>query len=230
MNQNKFTEYLTIRYLAAEIRSMTIIHVLLFTDFMGLYMLFGHSELGFIFNLGLVPVIILNVWSVLYIIAPYRYELSFVLFYGVWGLLTSFVHFLVIQKFLYNIVQFESLGFFYVGLIFYLLSVSSVLVMQHLTLLDNFKIQEGPGTWPKWVAVIPGFSYLFAQFVFTAIQSGDIKSLIFVGALTLVTIYPILAVKLIHQYFFLIKYKEELMVKYPVLGRPKKSRNLENSW
>ncbi|MFD2922404.1 hypothetical protein ACFS6F_01455 [Halobacillus naozhouensis] len=224
INKRELSKYLTINYSTSEIRSMAIFHVLLFTDFMGLYMLFGHSELGFIFNIGLIPVIILNLWSILYVVAPYRFELSFVLFYGIWGLLTSFLHFLVIQKFLYNIVQFESLLFFYLGLTFYLFSIISVLVIQHLSLYDKIKIPEGPGAWPKWVAIIPGFSFLFAQLVFSAINSEDVKALIFVGGLTLVMIYPVLAVKLVHQYFFLKKHKKELSARYSGLGKSKKDR------
>ncbi|WP_079527548.1 hypothetical protein [Halobacillus hunanensis] len=227
MDKKKFEEYTAIKTSPGDIRFHALIHVLLFTDLLGFGSLLGDPKIPFFIYLAIIPVIILNLWLILYLVAPYKFELSFVLFYGVWGVLTSFLYFLVTQKFLYTIVQFESLLFFYLGLAFYLITIVSVLVTHYLSLYDKVKIPDGPGAWPRWLAIVPGVGYLFAQLILSAINSDDIKALLFVGCVILTMLYPILMTRLTHQYFFLRKHKKEVMKIYSGLGKPKKDRKFD---
>ncbi|TCP31198.1 hypothetical protein EV207_10381 [Scopulibacillus darangshiensis] len=224
MDKKTFNEYLILRTFPTDIRFIAMMNVLFFSDLLGFLPLLGIPRLPFFINLAIIPVIILNIWLLVYIIAPYRFELSFTLFQGVWGVLTSFLYFLVTQKFLYNILHFETLLFFYLGLALYLISVSGVIIIQHLSINGKIKIPEGPGAWTKWIAIVPGFSYVFGQMIFSIIKSDDIKALIFVGCILGAMIFPILFVKLLHQYFFFIKNKDALLAKYPTLNKPKKER------
>ncbi len=224
MENRKLEKYLTLSNYPSEIRSKTIFQVLILSDFLGFFLLVGLPELSFILNLVLIPVITLNFWALLYIIAPYRFELSFVLFNGFWGFVTSFIYFLVTQKYIYNILEFESLLFFNLGLSFYFLSVLSVLVIQHLLLNDKIKIPEGLNAWSNWISIVPYLCFGFVELIFIATKSDDIKPLIFVGVVLVVMVFPVSTVKLIHQYIYLRKYQQEVKAEYQDLGKPKKDR------
>ncbi|MFD2922403.1 hypothetical protein [Halobacillus naozhouensis] len=226
MKKSIYNNYLKLEE-HGEVRSRGILHVLILTDLMGLFTLLGPSELTFALPIATVLGIILNVWALLYLIAPYRFESSFFLFFGTWGLFTSFIMFLVIQKFLYNIFQYHSLQFFYISLTLYILCIIGVQVLHLLFLYERLTPPKGPRrNWTPLVAITPALSYVIGQLVYSMIVSEDIKALIFVACESLLILYPIFCIKFIHQYYFLIKNKQSLNEKYPNLNLPKKNRKL----
>lgn len=210
--------------MASDIRIFAIFNIIMFTDLLGFFLLFGNYDLRFFIYIGIIPTLILNLWAIIYVIAPYRFESSFVLFKGGWGLLTSFLYFLVVEKFLYDIIHFETLFPFFFGLFFYMITIVAVIVIQHLLIYDKMKIPKGPGAWPKVMAFIPALSYMFGQILFSAIKSDDTKTLIFACGMIVLEIFPVLFIKCIHQYFFFMKHREALLAKYPNLDKPKKQR------
>lgn len=224
MDKKKFDKYLTLRNSAGDIRFVAIFNILMFSDLLGILPLYGEPRISFFIYVGIVPALILNIWAILYVVAPYRFESSFILFYGVWGMITSFLYFVVVEKYLYSILHLETWLYFFLGLLFYLVSVAAVLVTQHLLIYDKLKPLKGPGAWPKVMAFIPAFSFIFSQFLFSTIKSDDIKALIFAGCMAALMLLMLLFVQYIHQYFFFIKHKEALLAKYPNLDKPKKQR------
>lgn len=199
-------------------------NVQFFMDFFGFFPLYFTPGLKIFVDLAIIPVVIFNIWSLLYFIAPYRFELSFVLFQGLWGVFTSFLFFLVAEKFFYHILHIESFLFFYLGLVFYLMSLVGVIVIEYLWVYDKVKIPEGPGSWPKAMAFVPALSYMIGQFIFTAIKNENITGLIFAGIISLAMFIPFLFVRFVHQYFFLIGHKETLKARDRYLCAPKKDR------
>ncbi len=160
-------------------------------------------------------------------IAPYRFESSFHLFFGIWGLFTSFIMFLVIQKFLYNLFPFQSLQFFFISLRLYILSIIAVQVLHLLFLYGKLSPLKGPRrNWAPLVAITPALSYVIGQFIFSIILSDDLKALIFVACESMIILYPVFCIKFIHQYYFSRKNKHALNEKYPKLNAPKKQRKL----
>lgn len=66
-----------------ENRGNVILFIVLFLDFFGLISLVGEPFSLPFFLVGAIPLLVMNVWSIVYIMNPYKYEHSYYLFiYG----------------------------------------------------------------------------------------------------------------------------------------------------
>ncbi|WP_257349844.1 hypothetical protein [Pseudalkalibacillus decolorationis] len=226
MNKEIYDKYLSIDEHPSEIRKKVILFVLIFTDLFGLYCLLIPSQLTFALPFGLVLGVIINVWALLYIIAPYRFEMSFYLFFGTWGLFTSFIMFLVIQEVLYYIMGLRTFTFFYSA--FFLFVLSIIYIQSFHLLYVNGKVKlPNDGSRKNWTilfAISPVLLFYSVQFVLPVIYGNYTGALILLGGECFLILYPIFCIKYIHQYYFLVKNKQALKDKYPELDLPKKER------
>jgi len=91
-----------LRFRTPEDNRVTIIFmVLFFIDFMGFLpsLIGSFSKLFFI--AALVPAIILNLWTLAYILAPFKLEKSFHLFMGIFSIVSTYLYWLGIEKIIY---------------------------------------------------------------------------------------------------------------------------------
>ncbi|MYL64455.1 hypothetical protein GLW07_13945 [Bacillus hwajinpoensis] len=91
-----------LRFRTPEDNRVTIIFmVLFFIDFMGFLpsLIGSFSKLFFI--AALVPAIILNLWTLVYILAPFKLEKSFHLFIGIFSIVSTYLYWLGIEKIIY---------------------------------------------------------------------------------------------------------------------------------
>ena len=83
-------------------RSNIIGFFLLFMYFLGIFPLVGAPFSLPFFIAAVIPVAILQIWAIVYLIDPYRFEKSYYLFFGVYGVVNTYVFFISIQKILYT--------------------------------------------------------------------------------------------------------------------------------
>lgn len=74
----------------------------IFLDIIGVLFLLGEPFIPSLFWGGIIPVIFIHLWAIPYVIAPYMFERSYYLFFGVYGVINTFLYFLVIQKLIYS--------------------------------------------------------------------------------------------------------------------------------
>lgn len=89
----------------SENRSNIFVFFFVFLDLIGVLFLLGEPLIPSLFWGGMIPVIFIHLWSIPYAIAPYTFERSYYLFFGVYGIINTFVYFLVIQKLTYSHFQ-----------------------------------------------------------------------------------------------------------------------------
>jgi hypothetical protein len=79
---------------------------------------------------AVIPVVLLHIWAIPYIADPFKYEKSYYLFLGVYGIVNTYIYFLVIQKFLYVNIGIDSKMPFIAGLVLLIALLVSFLNFQ----------------------------------------------------------------------------------------------------
>lgn len=182
---------------------------------------------------GVLPAILINIWGVLYIFAPYKYEKSYFLFVGVAGFITSYVYFLVIQKFLYAHMGVESILFFAIGAFFFiLLMVSMFVVNQKYFFGGSYYDPKNKGA--NILKASPyltssGIGYIVAQILMSSLVSDSFQMTVLIIVLAMMSVGTAFFATFIHRFFFIHKYEEELKSKYHDFGLPKKYRKQQYS-
>lgn len=66
-------------------------------------------------------------------VAPFQFEKSYYLFFGIYGIVNTYVYFLVIQKYLYVYARLDGIAHFMIGLLLLLglLGSSSCLIINY---------------------------------------------------------------------------------------------------
>ncbi|MED4460871.1 hypothetical protein [Metabacillus fastidiosus] len=169
----------------------------------------------------------LHLWAIMYVIAPYKYERSYYLFFGIYGLINTYVYFLVIQKLLYSHLFIQGSMAFITGIIFF---ISLIIFINWLNIRFLYSgtyanLQEKKTN--KNVAPITaaaGLGYVIAHLVLTFIYSVSIKMAILIIVLSVLSIATAYFSTFIHRYFFILKNEEIVKKLRPEFGLPKKCR------
>jgi hypothetical protein len=109
-----------------ENRRNVIGFLLICMDFVGLLPLLSIPLSVPFFMAALIPCLVIHLWATLYIIAPYKFEKSYYLYLGVFGVVNTYVYFIVIQKFLYLYIGVEGRSFFLIGFLLMVLLLSLI--------------------------------------------------------------------------------------------------------
>jgi len=211
-----------------ENRRNVITFFLLFLDFFGIFPLLAEPFSHEFLLAAIIPTALLHIWAIIYIVNPYRFELSYYLFFGIYGIVNTYVLFLVIQKFLYLHLQVSSKYPFIFGIVLFL---SLLLIMNWI----NYKALHS-GTYHKlqnkeagnasWIVTASGIGYILAQMIMTFIFSESIKMIIIIFLYSLFSVLTAYFSTSIHRYIFLSNNEETLKKVYPHFGLPKNQRNL----
>lgn len=145
MSSQAEVDKITLSYLnlltPKENRRNIITFSLLFLDFFGIFPLLAEPFSYEFLMAAIIPTGLLHLWAIIYIVDPYRFELSNYLFFGIYGIVNTYVLFLVTQKFLYLHLQVSSNLPFIFGIVLFL---SLLLIMNWI----NYKALHS-GTYHK---------------------------------------------------------------------------------
>lgn len=208
-------------------RGNVIIFFLIFLDVMGLLPILGEPFSPLYFWLAIGPIVFIHLWGILYILAPYKFEKSYYLFFGIYGVINTYVYFLVIQKYLYMKLGVTSIVPFLIGVI----SLIALLVFfQYFNLRMLYsgtyaKLQKNK----KNMNVSPyigaaGIGYVIAQVFMSSLFADSIIIVVLILLVSLMSIMTAFFSIYIHRYFFIKKNYDTVKRLYPEFGLPKKQR------
>ncbi|MFJ7932763.1 hypothetical protein [Sporosarcina sp. NPDC096371] len=230
MNNKTTVDAITLSYLRfqtpRENRRNIITFFILFLDFLGIFPLLGDPFSYDFFIAALIPTVLLHIWAIIYIVDPYRFELSYYLFFGIYGIVNTYVLFLVIQKFLYFHLNVESKVPFLLGVLF-LIGLLLAVNWINLKALYNgtyHKLQTKKSGNFSWIMAASGLGYVLAQVMLTLIFNNSIKMMIIIIVLSLLSILPAYFSTSIHRYIFIRNNKDDLMKVYPQFALSKGER------
>ncbi|MDL4842645.1 hypothetical protein [Aquibacillus rhizosphaerae] len=215
-----------------ELRGNVIVCFLILLDLMGVLPLLAEPfSWQFIWPI-IIPVGLIHVGAIIYLVAPYRFEESYYLLIGIYGLVNSFVYFLAIQKFIYMFLGAENAIYFILGLIFFvgLLVLSQVINIKMLYSSTYRKLQKNEAK----INVSPiltatGFGYIIAQVIMSTLVTTSIKWIVIILVLSIMSIITAFFSTNIHRYFYIRKNRNTVSKLYPEFGLPKKLRKSQFS-
>lgn len=168
-------------------------------------------------------------WGVGLSTNPYRAEVSFVLYLGIYGLALAITCQAAILKMMYDMAGVESIGYGLssVGVMllllvaFYVLHIRALQQRTYQTMERNGKL----GRTGKAAFLLAGIGYT-AYYIIVAV-TGDLGGFVMgMAAFSILLILGLyMAVVFIHRYNFILNHMDELKAHYPVLGLPKENRN-----
>ncbi|MGE7763993.1 hypothetical protein [Peribacillus sp. NPDC096540] len=211
-----------------ENRGNVIVYFLIFLDALGLLPIVAVPFSHDFFIAALIPIVVIHLWALLYVIAPYKFEQSYYLFFGFYGLVNTYVFFLTTQKLLYRNIGAEGPWPFIMGAIFFigLIIGANGLNIKALYSGTYARLQK-KGTKANLSPVVAasGLGYVIAQLILTYIYSESVRMMIFVLLISILSILTAFFSIYIHRYFFILKNHDMVKQMYPQFGLPKKIRN-----
>lgn len=151
-------------------------------------------------------------------IAPYTFERSYYLFFGVYGVINTFVYFLVIQKLIYSHFQLIGVVPFVLGSILF----ASLLFVYSGTYSRLQKGEKAVNL--SAIASATGFGYVLAQLILSSFFVESVKILIIIGVFSILSVATAYFSTSIHKYFYIRRNIEKVKQVYPQFGLPKKLR------
>jgi len=177
------------------------------------------------FKLAIVPVIIIQAWALIYIFAPYKYEKSYYLFFGVYGVINTYVYFLAIQKLLYLHLGAQGKGPFIIGFLLFigLLVTMNWLNIKALNTGTYHKMQQMKSINVRWLS-LAGLGYVIGQLIIMFVYSESAKMMFFIFLISLLSILTAYFSVYLHRYFYIVKNKDLVKQVYPDFGLPMNER------
>lgn len=212
-----------------ENRGNILVFFLIFLDLLGLLPLVSVPFSYPFFLAAIIPAVILHLWAIIYIIAPYRFEHSYYLFFGVYGIVNTYVFFLTTQKLLYAHIRVEGSMSFIIGFVIFvgLIITMNIINVKALHSGTYAALQKKGNSMNISKAMsAAGIGYVLSQIILTFVFSEELKILIFTCLLAILSILTAYFSIFIHRYFYMNKHKDKLKQVYPEFGLPKKSRRM----
>lgn len=95
----------TLSYLKFQTPEMNkkniIVFFIIFLYFTGIIPIIGEPFSFSFFMAAIIPIALISIWAIVYVIDPYKNEKSYYLFFGIYGIVNTYVFFLVVVKLLY---------------------------------------------------------------------------------------------------------------------------------
>lgn len=200
-----------------------------FLDLIGVLFLLGEPLIPSLFWGGMIPVIFIHLWAISYVIAPYTFEKSYYLFFGVYGVINTFVYFLVIQKLIYSHFQIFGTTPLILGSILFV-SLLFIMNWMNTRLLYSgtySRLQKGE----KSVNLSPivtasGIGYVLAQVILSSFFVESVKILMIIGVFSILSVATAYFSTSIHKYIYIRRSIEKVKQVYPQFGLPKRERTV----
>lgn len=219
--------YLTHMQFPTQNRQNVIVFLLIFLDFMGVIPLLSDPFSKGYFLAGVIPVVALHIWGLLYIVAPFKFEKSYYLYMGLLGIITAYVYFIVAQKLLYIHVGVEgrlyeliSFVFLVVVLVFFQIFNYKMLYSGQYDKLD--KNPSGLNLSP--IVTASSIGYIVAQFLLSLAVTDSFMMIVMVAAYSILTLIMAYIATYLHRYIYFLKNSDQLESMRSGFGRPKKER------
>ncbi|OXS60793.1 hypothetical protein B0G93_10766 [Bacillus sp. V-88] len=212
-----------------ENRSNILVFLFVFLDIIGVLFLLGEPLIPSLFWGGIIPVIFIHLWAIPYIIAPYTFESSYYLFFGVYGVINTFIYFLVIQKLIYSHFQIIEIAPLILGSILF---ASLLLIMNWMNIRLLYsgtysRLQKGEKTFNlSPIASASGIGYVLGQVILSSFFVESVKILMIIGVLSILSVATAYFSTSIHKYIYIRRNLEKVKQVHPQFGLPKKERNL----
>lgn len=221
------TFYLQNLQLPIENRRNVIGFLVICMDFLGLLPLLSIPFFAPLFWAALIPNICIHLWALFYIIAPYKFERSYYLYLGVFGVVNTYVYFLVIQKFLYMHIHVEGSSYFVIGIVLMIIFLASFQILNLKMLYSGryTKLQnEGTRFNVSPIVATSSFGYIIAQFLMSYLVTDSAYMIAMIIAYSVVSILPAYLSTYIHRFIYIKNNYEKVIKSYPDFGKPKTSR------
>ncbi len=177
------------------------------------------------FIAAIIPVAIIQIWAIIYLIAHYKYEKSYYLYFGVYGVVNTYVYFLAIQKFIY--LNLGATGYlpFIIGIVLFLALIFGVNWMNWKALYSGtyYKLQQKTSIPVSWIA-IGGLGYVLGQIILSFIYSDSALYILLIVGISIVSLFTAFCSVHIHKYFFISKNMDLVKQVYPEFGLPLSER------
>ena len=212
-----------------ENRSNIIVFFLILLYVIGMIPILGVPFSFTYFIAAIVPVAILQIWALLYLFAPYKFEKSYYLFFGVYGVINTYVYFLATQKMLYQNVGAAGKAPFIIGLFLFigLLLTINWLNIKALYSGTYHKMQQMKSINVRYLS-FAGIGYAIAQLILTFVYSESAKMMIFIVLLSLLSLVTAYFTVYIHRYYYISKNMDLVKQVYPSFGLPLNERQGES--
>ena len=195
-----------------------------------LYLIGIFPILGIPFSLpfflaAIIPGVLITCWGIIYIIDPYKYEKSYYLYIGVYGVVNTYVFFVSIQKMLYINLKINGLVPFLFNVILFILLIGGMNWMNWKALYSEtyYKLQQKKSIPVGW-ASLAGASYMLGQIILSVVYTDSGISILIIVCLSLLSLFPAFLSINIHRYFFIRKHKDKVLEIYPTYGLPADER------
>lgn len=194
---------------------------LVFLYLIGILPLMGEPFSLSFFLAAIIPTVLVTLWGILYIVAPYKYEKSYYLFLGVYGIVNTYVYFVVNQKFLFVNLGLNNWGPFLSNAILFLLLIGGMNWMNWKALYSEtyYKLQQKRSIPVGWASVA-GASYILGQLILSFVYTDSGVSILIIVCLSLISLFTAFLSINIHRYFFIQKNIEKVKDMFPEFGLP----------
>ncbi|MER2076663.1 hypothetical protein [Psychrobacillus psychrotolerans] len=177
------------------------------------------------FLAAIIPAIMITLWGMVYIVDPYKNEKSYYLFLGVYGIVNTYVFFILVQKLLYVNIGASGPAAFIFSLLLFILLIFGMNWMNWKALYSGtyYKLQQKTKIPVGWAA-LSGVSYVLGQFILSLIYTDSGISILIIVCLSIISLYPAFLSINIHRYFFIKKNMDTVKQMFPEFGLPKDER------
>ena len=231
MNKHRDIDPIALSYLnlqrPLENRRNIIAFFIFYLDIIGLLPILGEPFSYAFFWPAIVPVGILHIWAILYIVDPYRHEKSYHLFIGVYGVVNTYIYFLVIQKFLYVNIGVVSKVPFITGLVLLVALLLLFQIINHRMLYSGSyaKLQKsGSKLNISPFLTASSIGYVVAQVVITFFMTESVFMIIIITGVSILSILTAFFSTSLHRYYFISKNEHIVKKVYPQFGLPRNKR------
>ncbi|MCR8849894.1 hypothetical protein NQ095_15860 [Rossellomorea sp. SC111] len=233
MKRHKDIDSITLSYLhlqtPKENRRNIITFFLFFLDIIGLLPILGEPfSYAFVWP-AVVPVALLHIWAVLYVVAPFTFEKSYYLFFGIYGIVNTYVYFLVIQKYLYVYAGLNGKVPFTLGLLLLIGLLVFFQLLNHRMLYSGTyaRLQKND----QKVTISPaltasGIGYVIAHILLSSFMTESLFMIIIITGVSILSILTAFFSTTVHRYYFIVKHEETVKKLYPQFGLPKRERGI----
>jgi len=198
---------------------------LLFLYFIGILPILGDPFSMPFFLAAIIPTALITLWGIIYIIDPYKFEKSYYLFLGVYGVVNTYVYFVSIQKMMYINLEIVGWGPFFFNVLLFILLIGGMNCLNWKALYSGtyYKLQQKSSIPVGW-ASIAGASYILGQIILSIVYTDSGISILIIVCISILSLFTAFLSINIHRYFFINKNMETVKEIFPEFGLPKSER------
>ncbi|MEI2665823.1 hypothetical protein [Rossellomorea sp. LJF3] len=234
MNKHKDIDPITLSYLnfqtPEENRRNIITFFIFFLDIIGLLPILGEPfSYAFVWP-AVVPVALLHLWAILYVVAPFQFEKSYYLFFGIYGIVNTYLYFLVIQKYLYVYAGLDGWVPLVIGVLLLLGLLVFFQLFNHRLLYsgayarlqrNDHKFKVSP------ILTASSIGYVIAHILLSTFMTESLFVIIIITGVSILSILTAFFSISLHRYYFILKHEEAVKRVYPQFGLPKRERGIK---